>query len=80
MTDTQQQNIPWILSKTGVLIMLFVVLGPLGLPFLYKSPAFTKGAKIFWTIAVLIYAVLVVILFIVVLIWMWRFLASHLNV
>ena len=79
MTDTQQQEIPWILTKTGVLVMLFVVLGPLGLPFLYKSPAFGKGAKIFWTIAVVMYAVLVVVLFIVVLMWMWRFFASYLN-
>ena len=63
MTDTQQQKNPWILTRTGVLVMLFVVLGPLGLPFLYKSPAFSKGAKIFWTIAVVMYAVLVVVLF-----------------
>jgi hypothetical protein len=80
MTDPQQQKSQWLLTKTGVLVMLFVVLGPLGLPFLYKSPAFGKGAKIFWTITVLIYAAAVIVLFIVALVWMWRFLASHLNV
>lgn len=80
MTDTQQQENPWIQTKTGVLVMLFVVLGPLGLPFLYKSPAFGKRAKIFWTIVVLIYAAVVVVLFIVVLVWMWRFFVSYLNV
>jgi len=80
MTDTQEQKVPWILTKTGVLVMLFVVLGPLGLPFLYKSSAFGKRAKIFWTITVLIYAAAVIVLFIVALVWMWRFFASHLNV
>jgi hypothetical protein len=77
---TEEPQIPWILTKAGVLIMLFVVLGPLGLPFLYKSPAFGKRAKIFWTIAVLIYAAAVIALFIVALMWMWRLLAHYLSV
>ena len=38
-----------------VLLMLFVVLGPLGLPFLWKSPRFSRGAKIALTIATVIY-------------------------
>jgi hypothetical protein len=40
--------------------MLFVVLGPLGLPLLWKSPSFSRGWKIVLTIALVIYSVLLV--------------------
>jgi hypothetical protein len=60
--------------------MLFLIIGPLGLPFLYKSPAFGKTAKILLTVTVIIYAILVVVLFIAALIWMWRFSMHYLNV
>ena len=36
-------------------VLLFVVLGPLALPLLYKSPKFNKTLKIILTIAVIIY-------------------------
>ncbi len=38
-----------------MLVLLFVVLGPLALPLLYKSPKFNKTLKIILTIAVIIY-------------------------
>ena len=52
--------------------MLFLVTGALGLPLLYKSPAFSKNAKILLTVAVLLYTILIVILFVVAMVWMWR--------
>lgn len=50
----EQQN-SWVLSKVGVLVMLFAVLGPFGLKLLYKSSHFSKNAKIFFTVGVLVY-------------------------
>jgi uncharacterized membrane protein SirB2 len=79
MADAQQQ-IPWILSKTGVLVMLFLVLGPFGLPFLYKSPVFTKGQKGFWTAMVLLYTVIGIAVIIVAAIYIWRLLLPLFNI
>ncbi len=45
----------WYLKPVSVVLSLFFVLGPLGLPLLYKSPKFSRKAKIILTIAVLIY-------------------------
>ncbi len=38
-----------------VIIALFLVLGPFGLPLLYQSPEFKKYEKVSLTIAVLVY-------------------------
>jgi hypothetical protein len=54
------EKVPWLLSKTGVLVMLFLVLGPFGLTFLYKSPCFSQKAKIWLTVAVMLYAAVIV--------------------
>jgi polyferredoxin len=45
----------WYLRPIGVVLLLFVVLGPFGLPLLYKSPNFSKTLKIILTIAVILY-------------------------
>ncbi len=46
---------PWYLRPVNVVLLLFLVLGPLGLPLLYKSPGFTRKWKIGLTILVLVY-------------------------
>jgi len=51
----ENQKVKWYLRPLGVLVLLFVVLGPLALPLLYKSPRFNKTLKIILTIAVIIY-------------------------
>lgn len=48
-------NSKWYASVWFVLLMLFVVLGPLGLPLLWKSSRFSKVSKIVLTIATVIY-------------------------
>ena len=54
--DNETHNHPkWYLSPPGVLVLLFVVLGPFALPLLYKSPKFNKVQKIVLTIVVSIY-------------------------
>ncbi len=45
----------WYYRIWGVLLLLFVILGPLGLPCLWKSPQFSRPAKIVLTIAVILY-------------------------
>jgi len=45
----------WYLRPIGVVLLLFLVLGPFGLPLLYKSPKFSKASKIILTIVVMMY-------------------------
>ena len=45
----------WYLHPISVLLLLFFVLGPFGLPLLYKSPKFSKTLKIILTVVVLFY-------------------------
>jgi hypothetical protein len=48
-------KVKWYLRPLSVVLLLFFVLGPFGLPLLYKSPKFSKPLKIILTIAVIIY-------------------------
>lgn len=48
-------KVKWYLRPVGVVLLLFFVLGPFGLPLLYKSPAFGKTVKIGLSIAVILY-------------------------
>jgi len=41
--------------------LLFFVLGPFGLPLLWKSPRFSRGLKIALTVAVVAYSALLVV-------------------
>ncbi len=50
----------WVHRPLFVLPMLFVVLGPLGLPYLWQSPCFSRTAKIVLTVAVGVYTVLLI--------------------
>jgi hypothetical protein len=72
MTDMPQQKVPWLLTKGGVLVMLFLVLGPFGLPFLYKSPEFTKNGKVVWTLVVLLYTAALVAIIVVMIMYILR--------
>ncbi len=47
--------VKWYLRPVGVVLLLFLVLGPFGLPLLYKSPGFTRKWKIGLTVLVMIY-------------------------
>jgi hypothetical protein len=48
-------RVKWYLRPISVVLLLFFVLGPFGLPLLYKSPQFSKTFKIILTSAVIIY-------------------------
>ena len=45
----------WYYSIWFVLVMLFLMLGPFGLPLLWKSPRFPQWAKIALTIVLALY-------------------------
>jgi len=45
----------WYLRPINVVLLLFFVLGPFGLPLLYRSPKFSKTLKIILTAVVMIY-------------------------
>jgi hypothetical protein len=51
----KDEKVKWYLRPLSVVLSLFFVLGPFGLPLLYKSPRFSRTAKIILTIAVVIY-------------------------
>lgn len=51
------ENVKWYLRPAPVIVLLFFILGPFALPFLYKSPKFSKGVKIALSIVVLVYTV-----------------------
>ena len=48
-------TVKWYLRPMIIVLLLFFVLGPFGLPLLYKSPGFTRKWKIVLTILVIIY-------------------------
>lgn len=49
---------PWYYRPWAVVALLFLVLGPLGLPLLWRSPSFTRGWKIALTVAMVVYTAL----------------------
>jgi hypothetical protein len=51
----EDRKTKWYLRPIGVVLLLFFVLGPFGLPLLYKSPEFGKASKIILTIVVMTY-------------------------
>lgn len=48
----------WYYRAWSVVLLLFLVLGPFGLPLLWKSPSFSRGMKLTLTIVVLVYSAL----------------------
>ena len=51
-------TLKWYYRPAWVLLLLFVVLGPLGLPYLWKSPAFSRRSKVVLTVLVVAYTAL----------------------
>jgi hypothetical protein len=51
----KEGKVKWYLNPISVVLLLFFVLGPFGLPLLYRSPKFSKALKIILTIVVIFY-------------------------
>jgi hypothetical protein len=66
----------WYLNPIVVLILLFFVLGPLGLPLLYRSPHFGRKTRIALTIIIIIYTAYIIYETVVIvqsmLKWIWQ--------
>jgi len=60
MIETSVPRPRWYYRPWWVLLALFLVLGPFGLPLLWKSPSFSRWAKIALTVAVAAYTILLV--------------------
>jgi hypothetical protein len=50
-----ERKLKWYLRPVSVILLLFFVLGPFGIPLLYRSPRFNKSSRIILTVIVLIY-------------------------
>ncbi len=48
-------------SRWAVLVLLFAAIGPLAFPVLWRSPKFSRGWKVFLTVLVVIFTVVVVV-------------------
>ena len=59
-TSDGAPRLRWYYRPRLVLLMLFGVLGPFGLPLLWKSPSFSRWSKIALTVAVAAYTILLV--------------------
>jgi len=55
MGRKEDEKTKWYLRRISVILLLFFVLGPFGLPLLYKSREFGRTSKIALTIVVIIY-------------------------
>jgi hypothetical protein len=61
MRSGKEENIKWYLRPISVVLLLFFVLGPFGLPLLYKSSKFSRKLKIVLTVVVIIYTIYLII-------------------
>ena len=59
-TPAAPASTPWYHRPVWVLLLLFVVLGPFGLPHLWRSPCFSRPMKIALTVAVALYSAVLV--------------------
>jgi hypothetical protein len=75
MVDEDKKG-KWYLNPLVVLLLLFFVLGPLGLPLLYKSPHFGKTWKKILTIIIVVYTAYIIYETVVIvqmmLKWIWQ--------
>lgn len=54
------KNARWYHNILFVLFMLFFVVGPFGLPLVWKNPKFSRTVKIILTLAMVVYTVLLI--------------------
>lgn len=60
MTCLPSSQPKWYYGKGFILLMLFLVLGPVGLPLLWRSPRFTPFWKVGLTTLVILYTAVLI--------------------
>ena len=58
LSEAPPARLKWYYRPIWVLVLLFLVLGPLALPYLWRSPSFSRRLKIVLTALVLVYTAL----------------------
>lgn len=58
LSETPPARLKWYYRPVWVLVLLFLVLGPLALPYLWRSPSFSRRLKIVLTGLILVYTAL----------------------
>lgn len=66
-------------SRGAMLAMLFCVTGVLGVPFLWKSQAFSAAEKVVWSVVVTVYTCLLLWGTAAILMWSYRTISSALG-
>lgn len=59
-------------SRWTVLCILFLATAALGIPLLWRSPAFSKNERIIWSVIVTLYTILILWIFYLIMAWSWR--------
>ena len=68
-TSVHEEQLSILQSRVGVLLMLFLGVGPFALPLLWKSPAFSTAQKVWITVLNLAF-ILAIVWFLV---WFYNF-------
>lgn len=55
MEEKGKAESKWYYNPWVVILLLIFVLGPFGLPLVYRSPHFSRLWKIFWTLLMAVY-------------------------
>ena len=59
-------------SRGAVLSFLFLIAGVVGLPLLWVNPNFSKRERVFWTVIMLLYSFILLVLFGGMLWWIYQ--------
>ena len=69
---TPPEQIPILYRRSTILFLIFVAAGLLAIPIIWRSPAFSRTEKTFWSIIAATYSTIAIILFVVVLVMIFR--------
>ncbi len=70
--DDKREHNRWLQSRGAVLAMMFLVTGVFGIPLLWINKQFTAAERVFWSVVVTIYTLLLLVIVACILWWMWQ--------
>jgi len=57
---SQTPSVPWYLQPVWIILLTFTVLGPFGLPLIWKTPKMSRGLKVVLTSITLAFTIVLV--------------------